>query len=62
MRRPIVVMVVVLALSLPGPTRPARAEPTADQVLSDIGLSAEDKQHVMNGEFVTPRLAGVSGP
>ena len=59
-RQQLVVIVVVLALCVPGPTRLARAEPTADQVLADIGLSADERQQVMNGEFVTTRLARVS--
>ena len=60
-RQQFVVMVVVLAaLYVPGATRPARAEPTVDQMLADIGLSADERQQVMNGEFVTTRLARVS--
>jgi hypothetical protein len=51
---------VGLALSLALWSNAALAEPTTDQVLADMGLSADDKQRVMNGEFVTPRLAGVS--
>src|SRR6266542_3233188 len=38
----------------------AHAQPSADQVLTDMGLSAADKQRVLNGEFVTADLAGVS--
>src|SRR5262245_16933760 len=60
MRRQQLVIVLVLALCVPGATRPARAEPTADQMLADIGLSVDERQQVMNGEFVTTRLAGVS--
>lgn len=60
MRHRQLVMVVVLALCVPGATRPAHAEPTADQVLADIGLSVDERQQVMSGEFVTTRLAGVS--
>src|SRR5689334_20585778 len=59
-RQQFVVIVVVLALYMSGATRPARAEPTADQILADIGLSADERQQVMNGEFVTTRLARVS--
>jgi hypothetical protein len=59
-RQQFVVLVVVLALCVQGATRPARAEPTADQILADIGLSAEERQQVMSGEFVTTRLAAVS--
>ena len=39
---------------------PTHAQPSADQVLADVGLSADDKQRVMKGEFVTADLAGVS--
>jgi len=40
----------------------AQAEPTADQVLADAGLSAADKQSqsVTNGEFVNVSIGGVS--
>jgi len=40
--------------------RPAHAEPSADQVLADLGWSAEAKRRVLNGEFVTIDLPGVS--
>jgi len=43
-----------------GPRCPTHAQPSADQVLADVGLSADDKQRVMKGEFVTADLAGVS--
>ena len=39
---------------------PVRAQPSAAQVLSDMGWSATDQQRVLNGEFVTNDLAGVS--
>jgi hypothetical protein len=58
--RRIAVLAVGLALSLPLLSNPALAEPTADQVLSDIGLSADDKRRVMNGELVTAQVASVS--
>lgn len=38
----------------------AHAQPTADQLLADAGLSDGDKQRVLNGEFVSVSLAGVS--
>ena len=59
-RQQLIVIVVVLAVFVPGATRPARAEPTADQILADIGLSVDERQKVMNGEFVTAHLASVS--
>ena len=54
------VLGVVSAVSLPGVATPALAQPSADQVLADFGLSADDKQKVMNGEFVTPDVKTVS--
>jgi hypothetical protein len=38
----------------------AHAQPPADQVLTDVGLSADDKRRVLNGEFVTADLGAVS--
>jgi hypothetical protein len=38
----------------------ALAQPTADQVLSDVGLSSDDRQRVLNGEFVSADINGVS--
>jgi len=37
-----------------------QAQPTADQVLTDAGLSAGDRQSVMAGEFVNVSVKGVS--
>jgi hypothetical protein len=36
------------------------AEPTADQVLTDFGFSAGDKQRVLHGEYVTAKMGAVS--
>ena len=41
-------------------TLPASGQPTADQVLSSAGFSAEDKQRVLDGEFVTASAKSVS--
>jgi hypothetical protein len=38
----------------------AQAEPTADQILTDAGLSAADKQSVTSGQFVNVSVGGVS--
>lgn len=38
----------------------AHAQPSADQVLTDVGLSPDDKRRVLNGEFVTADLGAVS--
>ena len=51
-RQHLVVIIVVLALYVPGAIKPARAEPTVDQILADIGLSDDERQQAMNGEFV----------
>ncbi|HYA49783.1 MAG TPA: hypothetical protein VEG33_01295 [Streptosporangiaceae bacterium] len=39
---------------------PAAAQPSADQLLTDMGLSGDDKQRVLNGEFVTAEVGAVS--
>src|SRR5262245_45745278 len=52
--------VLALLLSLCCLITAAHAEPTADQVLTDAGLSAGDKQSVTNGEFVNVSIGGVS--
>lgn len=41
-------------------TNPAQAEPSADEVLANAGLSADAKQRVLNGEFVTADATAVS--
>jgi hypothetical protein len=38
----------------------AHAQPPADQVLTDVGLSPDDKRRVLNGEFVTADVGAVS--
>jgi hypothetical protein len=43
-----------------GAASPVFAQPTADQLLTDMGLSDGDKQRVLNGEFVSVNLAPVS--
>src|SRR5262245_17973775 len=40
--------------------RVAHAQPSADQVLSEMGLSDGDRQKVLNGEFVTADVPSVS--
>ena len=51
---------VVCGLSVLCLAAAALAEPTADQVLTDEGLSAEDKQNVTSGQFVNVSVSGVS--
>lgn len=48
------------ALSLFCLANVAQAQPTADQLLTDAGLSADDKQSVLSGQFVNVSVAGVS--
>src|SRR5262245_49262286 len=54
------VRAVTAVLALLCLTGVARAEPTADQVLTDAGFSAADKQSVTSGEFVNVSVPGVS--
>jgi hypothetical protein len=48
------------AASLLSASSPAHAQPTADQVLTDVGLSPDDRQRVLNGEFVSADVGAVS--
>jgi hypothetical protein len=57
---PAAVRTMVTAVSLLCLTLPASGQPTADQVLSSAGFSEEDKQRVLNGEFVTASAKPVS--
>ena len=58
-RMPVVLGLVGIA-SLTGLAGQAQAQPSADQVLTDMGLSPDDKQRVLNGEFVTADIGAVS--
>ena len=51
---------MVIAVGLLCLVIPAAAQPTADQILGAAGLSADDKQRVLNGEFVTADAKSVS--
>jgi len=51
---------VVGVLSLFSFVNVTQAQPTADQVLTDAGLSAADKQSVTSGQFVNVSISGVS--
>jgi hypothetical protein len=53
--RPLAAVLALLCLA-----SVAQAQPTADQVLTDAGLSAADKQSVTSGQFVNVSAAGVS--
>ena len=39
---------------------PVRAQPSADEILAEIGLSAAERQRVLKGDYVTTKVAGVS--
>lgn len=52
--------IAVGVLSICCLARVAQAQPTADQVLTDAGLSAGDKQSVRSGQFVNVSVGGVS--
>jgi hypothetical protein len=54
------VLGLVGAASLPALMAQAQPQPSADQVLADVGLSPDDKQRVLNGEFVTSDVGAVS--
>ena len=62
LKRPFILAVLLIASGVGplGDPPAVHAQPTADQVLSDVGLSSDDKQRVLNGEFVTADLSGVS--
>jgi len=51
---------MVVAVGLMCAVASAQAQPTADQVATDAGLSASDRQSVMAGEFVNVSVKGVS--
>ena len=59
-RRMLAVLGLVGGASLAVPMAQAEAQPSADQVLADLGLSPDDKQKVLNGEFVTADVGAVS--
>ena len=59
LRGMLAVLGVLSAMTLTA-VAPALAQPTASQVLADMGLSDGDKQRVLNGEFVTPDPTTVS--
>jgi hypothetical protein len=59
-RRILVVLLAMAAARLVCLTGPAHAQPSADQLLTDYGLSAADKQRVLNRDFVTADAPSVS--
>ena len=59
-RREVLSLLAGAGAGLAGVPRPAQAEPSAEQILTDIGLSAADRQRVLGGELVTADVAGAS--
>lgn len=59
-RRMLLVLAVIAAVGLGYLEDPAEAQPTADQLLAEVGLSPNDKQRVLKGEFVTVDIEAVS--
>src|SRR5262245_52421522 len=53
-------VLVLLAAGVCAVPRIAHAQPSADQVVSEMGLSDGDRQKVLNGEFVTADVPSVS--
>jgi hypothetical protein len=60
LRGVLTVLAVMSIVSLPAVVPPALAQPTASQLLADLGLSDGDKQRVLNGEYVTPDATTLS--
>lgn len=63
MRQPQGLFATLGALSVAGSlslATPARGQPSASQVLTDLGFSAGDQQRVVNGEFVTTDVNAAS--
>jgi len=56
-RRPTGFLSVAASLVLAGAVH---AQPSADQVLTELGFSADEKQRVLQGEFVTAKIGAVS--
>jgi hypothetical protein len=59
-RRIVALLLAVTAVHLGGRPPAAQAQPSADQLLTDMRLSAADRQRVLKGEFVTADIPAVS--
>src|SRR5262250_74076 len=55
--RPFTIVSVLILVAL---VNIAHAQPSADQALTDAGLSADDRQSVLGGQFVNVDVGGVS--
>jgi hypothetical protein len=60
LRGRLAVLAVLGVVCLSAVASPAVAQPTASQLLADLGLSDGDRQKVLNGEFVTPDVTTLS--
>jgi hypothetical protein len=58
--RMVTLLVTISAFTVVCLAQPVCAQPSAAQVLSDMGLSGGDQQRVLNGEFVTNDVSGAS--
>ena len=59
-RRMLPERLAVVVLSVLLLVKVAQAQPTAEQVLTDAGLGADDKQSVLSGQFVNVSVGAVS--
>lgn len=59
-KRMLLLVMAAGTVSLFSQVHDAYAQPSADQVLSDLGWPADVKQKVLNGEFVNRDMEGVS--
>ena len=59
-RRQVLVLLAAGGARVCGAPPAAHAQPSAEQVLSDMHLSAGDRQRVLGGEFVTADVPAVS--
>src|SRR5882672_12425498 len=59
-RRQVLMLLAAAGVRLGAAPRAAHAEPSAEQVLTDMHLSPADRQKVLNGEFVTGDVPAVS--
>ena len=59
-RRRVLVLLAAAGARMGGATPAAHAQPSAEQVLTDMRLSAGDRQRVLSGEFVNADVPAVS--
>lgn len=59
-RRDLLLGMTAAAVRVAAVPLPAQAQPSAEQVLTDMGVSTADRQRVLRGEFVTAALPAAS--